>query len=897
MLLIVSFTNLSVSTAYQPVIGRQDACDNISPQGRAFKSIANVEISEMKIFESVVLSRLTENPNILFSKDAPANNLFAKLKSAKPVDVGFEDMESLKFEKELSDPTIKDVFIIPGSIDGKLCYAQIFYYEDGSIKSEAYLEEEFSMYCKELVEEGKLTASEAERLQKNLSSYKVNRNSKKRFIDSSDEGVQIAAEFLSKIGSVKIKAAFKEMALNKNLVLSREPAFYADSIVVSEERDAAKRAESLLQGILARMGLYYGNFENAFSKFCEMYKEGAEESFDLNKVAPELIQLVYDAENSLGASNEGSIQFAFAAYNRMIDTSDIDIDSEDCQRTIRDIKNIFRQVAEYEIKKHNEAVARGEKKYTVDEDYMPGMDKSKIKIVPLSKGLLPTDIVVTEGIRGENSSFRLFKEIRINENFVKVMTKLAKIGIKGPEGEIYGWAKLTNPRTYLGELYTSIIYAVAIHTIRGHFPIDENGYAMFSPDEFLAQPERGGSHLYVNLLAMMYYWIVVVERHQYPKDRAKAFMDEYPQIFSSLTSKEKDDLASDLLRICYELRTRGVWNHLTEETVLTDMEGRDVDEIIKESPGLESNESLLTKAKLISMFQFLSLQKEALNASDISKRFGDPDFKSVDQCLETLAEIGAVSEDISEEGEMLYKAALMSDDKRIKVEEALEEVKDIDDLEYERSFKLARKKVYGLAEVRWAYSFLNSVGLGFFNKKEAQEEKKKIVLAIETDWIPKAQKILIQELLQEIRKLDKSGTIKIVTSDSKNLSEDLKGAISKENIPYKNVVILASQSTVEDGGLSWIKAINDTDEASAFLVGVNPMKLRDDSYIRLLEMLTMALRMSQGEMPLSSHSKIEVFMKNARLFTFIPMPEATPLDIETIKMLYRSQTEPIAAAA
>jgi len=72
-----------------------------------------------------------------------------------------------------------------------------------------------------------------------------------------------------------------------------------------------------------------------------------------------------------------------------------------------------------------------------------------------------------------------------------------------------------------------------------------------------------------------------------------------------------------------------------------------------------------------------------------------------------------------------------------------------------------------------------------------------------------------------------------------------------------------------------------------FFAAVDAANLADDSYVRLMEMLTIAMRMAYGPEGIVLSPNVSVIQgEGGRNFIFIPMPEAQPIDPRSI---YRAQ--------
>ena len=78
------------------------------------------------------------------------------------------------------------------------------------------------------------------------------------------------------------------------------------------------------------------------------------------------------------------------------------------------------------------------------------------------------------------------------------------------------------------------------------------------------------------------------------------------------------------------------------------------------------------------------------------------------------------------------------------------------------------------------------------------------------------------------------------------------------------------------------------DEEKAFVVGVDSQELTTDSYIRLMEMLTLALKLSAGLEISLDNAHITITKDNER-HRYIFLPHAEPMDYEQLKMIYEVQ--------
>ena len=242
------------------------------------------------------------------------------------------------------------------------------------------------------------------------------------------------------------------------------------------------------------------------------------------------------------ASNEGSlkgfIQLKDEAYEKMIDFSEISLSQ--CSDTIQDIYDAFFHVAEFELKKHNEVLKNVREKKRIPAIIIPGLVPEDIVVCKLSNCALPTNILGSDNI------------IKINMNFVKILQLLKLKGFCGNLGNIYDFIP-EDPPVATGNLYLSIIYSTAIYLLRGRLKIDDHGFAKINRREMFAQSERGNKHLYNNTLAMLFYWVVLLEHNKQPMERIDELINNYPQLFRKFKSKQRRQISVHILEMCNNL--------------------------------------------------------------------------------------------------------------------------------------------------------------------------------------------------------------------------------------------------------------------------------------------------------------------------------------------------------
>jgi hypothetical protein len=182
--------------------------------------------------------------------------------------------------------------------------------------------------------------------------------------------------------------------------------------------------------------------------------------------------------------------------------------------------------------------------------------------------------------------------------------------------------------------------------------------------------------------------------------------------------------------------------------------------------------------------------------------------------------------------------------------------------------------------------------------QDLKRRGEKIILALETDWIPKEHRVYIQQLIQELGKLEGYGAIEVVRSSagdlagalSQKISEEEKRGIAREKV-LSNVVVLAGEETIENN--KFLKEI----KGKAFMAGVDASKLEGETFVRLIEMITMAVRSALDQDLIYRHSNIEIkYPDEGDKRTVIFIPRAEKVKAETLQSIYDIQKKILAAS-
>jgi len=742
-----------------------------------------------------------------------------------------------------------------------------------------------------------------------------------RSVDITDESLRDVQDFFKKIGSKILYDKFFAVLKEKKFI-TNEGGVNPDlpgTVFVPFDTNPEERTWSIILHFLLEVQCIapvIGGFRNAFSAFLK-----EKTKFDLNSFDPELVVFLAALEKSKGpdfVGNEGYIRFKDNAYTKMFKVDDVSL--ADCEGTISKIRQIFYEVAIHEMHDFN----NNSTEIQMAEEDVPGQ---KIVVKRLSNGLLPTAISKKDGT------------ITINENFVKVMHKLF-YNLRGAEGRIKRFREeyLYSTKA-IGNLFYSIIYCVALHEIRGHFPINEFGFPEFRPDEKFAQGERGRKHLYVNLLAMLFYWIVILE-HEYGDilGRAKSLIAENPEIFKGLTSEQKKMLPNHLLELCGELiRKKGFPYPYHSKLRSTNMTWEKYKEIIERSSKTQFDGDDVSRVDIVKislhpeeLFDWLFFQTEKLTEKQIIKKLKKHSPEDISLHLQILRDLNLVSisypaqekENATTIGhqdsdEPAFKLRYMTTDMAKKIRRILEKYS----FNNESDFKKLKSEIFKEIEFLWAEALLDATKRSHTFKYKMKTTKRRIyprnsqkrqlvpgteqnqqfLIAIETDWIPVHDRIYVQALIQEAARLNGVGTIRIIRGTSTDLASKVMKTVNKEKISFKKVLVLGSPKTLAQPAFTPLRPNNGLDREKAFFAAIDASELKSEKlevgemhYIRIMELLTMFIRKGANLKVIGEHANFQINQKNPR-YIIIKL-KAEPIDVESAKTIYLEQLKILRAA-
>lgn len=232
------------------------------------------------------------------------------------------------------------------------------------------------------------------------------------------------------------------------------------------------------------------------------------------------------------------------------------------------------------------------------------------------------------------------------------------------------------------------------------------------------------------------------------------------------------------------------------------------------------------------------------------------------------------------------KARMGEKEEPAAAEEPVEEEKENKPAEKELSAFEAKEKV--IAE-RFMDVLLVQVEARAIAAKELGQ---KIIIGIDTGWIPEEQRISVMNgLLNRLSRLSKQkGLDNIIIrrrKDGSRLPALIRKDMEDTGTPLGNVVILGQEELL--GGKAF-KSLRGTEgREGAFFAGVRmPKEFKEDSYVRLLEMLTIAVNLAFGE-SVSHEDHPDVVFEEVHNRFYVLIPDATAYDYETLAKLYRIQ--------
>ncbi|KJJ85657.1 secreted protein [Candidatus Omnitrophus magneticus] len=703
--------------------------------------------------------------------------------------------------------------------------------------------------------------------------------------------VRFILAFFEKIGASKLRNRVKDFIHEERIVFFKDEPLDFDGIVFKYNENLSSKDFTL--SLIKEITSYFYDGLSELSKnvlkksmddFWEIYftegkvKIDKEKDFDVKFKAEtsedsiDLINLVYSLESRVGpATNEGEI-FKNTPVYEMIDLRDVDSNSSEYAETLDGIVNIFEQVAGHEAEVFN-AENEG----------------SNIKIFP--RAIIPKKILVEKISNVIFPVSQSYEDGRIilNENFVKLMHKLRNMGFDTEYGDIYPFERLEESAP-IGNFYNSLIHAIAILELRGHFFIDkETGKIAFHYNETSSQSNRGKNYLYVNLLSLVYFWLNIVEgAERFSSDSIERFMKENYVVFKNLSAEEKKNFAEHLLALensFIELYSAGsltrypVW--MDEETFL--------------NTSFKKEEADITK--LIEIFYSIA---GPLDFSALMNEFRIRDLyitrKTARMYLKVLYKSGLLNlifvgnEEIDSNNfvfkNYLYNMVHMTGKDLKEIRGCLKKaspngrVRNIPAKNLEEEITRIREKYY-------AGVFIKDLNEIIYNKK-FRENKEEIIIAIDTSWIPEKLEEGIQPLLQSFDKLEELGCIKVIRGRGTAFIDELNR--KSVGVPFKNILILAGKEISIDPYFTqfWLKAgTGDNRPFIAYIEAGDLQNRYEYFFLQFVQIMDISIKMAFLKSYPYQYSQININVLNSKRIELTLF--AKKIDIRIAKTIYDAQ--------
>ncbi|MBN1526964.1 MAG: nucleotidyltransferase domain-containing protein [Candidatus Omnitrophica bacterium] len=213
--------------------------------------------------------------------------------------------------------------------------------------------------------------------------------------------------------------------------------------------------------------------------------------------------------------------------------------------------------------------------------------------------------------------------------------------------------------------------------------------------------------------------------------------------------------------------------------------------------------------------------------------------------------------------------------------------------------KKAAERIEDSEEYKAAVRLIDTVKVAAFN---AKMENRKIMVALETNgWIPKEQRAAIQPIITGIARLKEDlakmglDNVVFVRGEGDSLAAAIEGEAVAAGVRGEDIVILASEETLKSEKFNVLRSADE--EKRAFFAEIDPKNLTDLTYIRLLEMLTIAMKLAfRDTATMAGHPDIIVESLGKRVARLIPKAESVEKDLESLKKRYDTQKRALEAA-
>ena len=198
--------------------------------------------------------------------------------------------------------------------------------------------------------------------------------------------------------------------------------------------------------------------------------------------------------------------------------------------------------------------------------------------------------------------------------------------------------------------------------------------------------------------------------------------------------------------------------------------------------------------------------------------------------------------------------------------------------------------------------------------RKAKREGQKLIIGLETDWIPgidnrnSLQRSAINALIKEIDSIGEAlrsmglDNVEVIRKSGGQLAGAILNEAGKTHTKLHNIVVMASPSTIDSESFAALRNADESDRP--FLSGIDPTELiklyaqfgesvNKQPYIRLASLLYITIEVAAGKEPPQSPIVVS-YDKKMRILMLLP--KADPMDYETLKSNYAAERAALQAA-
>ena len=248
---------------------------------------------------------------------------------------------------------------------------------------------------------------------------------------------------------------------------------------------------------------------------------------------------------------------------------------------------------------------------------------------------------------------------------------------------------------------------------------------------------------------------------------------------------------------------------------------------------------------------------------------------------------------------------------RERVQKAIETIEKLDQKDVSPEI---RANIESLKKNLNQFEADGAVGSLIVLARKAKKEDQKLIIGLETDWIPginvrnSLQRQAITALMKEIdgiaEALQSMGldNVEVVRDSGEKLASAILSEAEKTHTRMHNIIVMASANTINSDSFAALRNSDENDRP--FLTGIDPTELiklytefgeavSKQLYIRLASLLYMTLELAAGKE--SPQSPI-IVSYDKKMRVLILLPRADPIDYETLKNNYAAEMAALQAA-